>query len=103
MHQDIPTFAFVGALTRLGSVLRKNEVGQRRERMRRIGVPIVLAADDPEAQARLATFLQGLQPLSWSVGSNFRIDTVGPQAVPTTFASSGRIGCIRGGHHPGRW
>jgi hypothetical protein len=55
--------------------LRKNEVGQQRERMRRIGVLIVLAADDPEAQARLATLLEGLQPLGWTVGSNLRIDT----------------------------
>lgn len=55
--------------------MRKNEVGQQRERMRRIGVLIVLAADDPEAQARLATLLEGLQPLGWTVGSNLRIDT----------------------------
>jgi hypothetical protein len=34
---------------------------QQRERMRRIGVLMNLAADDAEGQARLAGFLQGLQ------------------------------------------
>ena len=39
---------------------------QQRERMRRIGVLMTCAADDPEAQARLAAFLQGLQQLGWT-------------------------------------
>ena len=47
---------------------------QQRERMRRIGVLLNLAADDPEAQARLAAFHQGLQELGWTVGRNVRID-----------------------------
>jgi putative ABC transport system substrate-binding protein len=33
------------------------------------------AADDPEYQARIAAFLQGLQQLGWSDGRNVRIDT----------------------------
>ena len=48
---------------------------QQRERMRRIGVLMPLAADDPESQARIAAFLQGLQQLGWTVGRNVRIDT----------------------------
>ena len=32
------------------------------------------AADDPEGQARLAAFQQGLQQLGWSDGRNVRID-----------------------------
>jgi len=47
---------------------------QQRERMRRIGVLMAQAANDPEGQARLAAFLQGLQELGWSVGRNVRID-----------------------------
>ena len=39
---------------------------QQRERMRRIGVLMPAAADDPECQARLAAFLQGLQQLGWT-------------------------------------
>ena len=43
--------------------------------MRRIGVLMTTAADDPEGQARLAAFLQGLQQLGWIDGRNVRIDT----------------------------
>jgi putative ABC transport system substrate-binding protein len=43
--------------------------------MRRIGVLMNLAADDPVSQARLAAFLQGLQQLGWTDGRNVRIDT----------------------------
>ena len=39
---------------------------QQGERMRRIGVLMPYAADDPEVQARLAAFLQGLQQLGWT-------------------------------------
>jgi putative tryptophan/tyrosine transport system substrate-binding protein len=45
------------------------------ERMRRIGVLMASAADDPESQARIAAFLQGLQQLGWADGRNARIDT----------------------------
>src|SRR5215510_8417303 len=47
---------------------------QQGERMRRIGVLIPYAADDPEGQARIAAFLQGLQQLGWTEGRNVRID-----------------------------
>jgi putative ABC transport system substrate-binding protein len=48
---------------------------QHGERMRRIGVLMTSVADDPEGQARLAAFVQGLQQLGWVVGRNVRIDT----------------------------
>jgi putative tryptophan/tyrosine transport system substrate-binding protein len=47
---------------------------QQAERVRRIGVLMNFAADDPEAQARNAAFLQGLSELGWNVGRNARID-----------------------------
>jgi putative tryptophan/tyrosine transport system substrate-binding protein len=47
---------------------------QPRERMRRIGVLMSLAADDPEGQARLTAFVQGLQELGWTDGRNMQID-----------------------------
>jgi putative tryptophan/tyrosine transport system substrate-binding protein len=47
---------------------------QQRERMRRIGVLMNLAADDTEAQARLAAFQQGLGKLGWSEGRNIHLD-----------------------------
>jgi putative ABC transport system substrate-binding protein len=48
---------------------------QQGERVRRIGVLMHLAADDPEGQARFAAFLQGLQQLGWTDGRNVRIET----------------------------
>src|SRR5262245_58932145 len=47
---------------------------QQGERMRRVGVLSSLAADDPEAQARHAAFLQGLQEWGWTTGRNVQID-----------------------------
>jgi putative ABC transport system substrate-binding protein len=42
--------------------------------MRHVGVLMGLAAGDPESQARIAAFVQGLQQLGWSIGQNLRID-----------------------------
>src|SRR5262245_62163856 len=47
---------------------------QQVQRVRRIGVLIPFTADDPEAQARMLAFAQGLQSLGWTVGDNLRID-----------------------------
>jgi putative ABC transport system substrate-binding protein len=47
---------------------------QQPQRMRRIGVLMNLPADNPEGQARLAAFLQGLQETGWAVGHNAQID-----------------------------
>ena len=43
--------------------------------MRRIGVLLPATADDPEYQARIGAFLQGLAQLGWTIGRNVRIDT----------------------------
>jgi putative ABC transport system substrate-binding protein len=47
---------------------------QQSERMRRIGVLMHLAADDPESSARIAALRQGLHHLGWADGINVRID-----------------------------
>jgi putative tryptophan/tyrosine transport system substrate-binding protein len=47
---------------------------QQRERRRRVGVLMNLAADDPEAQVRLTAFAQGLQELGWVLGRNLDIE-----------------------------
>jgi len=47
---------------------------EQSQRMQRIGVLTNLASDDPEAQARLGAFLQGLQEFGWAIGRNIRID-----------------------------
>jgi ABC-type uncharacterized transport system substrate-binding protein len=48
---------------------------QQPERVRRIGVLMVDAENDSEAQALVAAFREGLQKLGWTEGRNLRIDT----------------------------
>jgi putative ABC transport system substrate-binding protein len=47
---------------------------QQREKMRRVGVLMTLAADDPEGLARVTAFAQRLQELGWREGRDVRID-----------------------------
>jgi len=47
---------------------------QQIDRVRRIGVFLSTAADDPESLARLGAFLQRLQDLGWTDGRNVRIE-----------------------------
>src|SRR5450759_1187309 len=47
---------------------------QQPDRMRRIGVLMGLAEDDPDTKARLAGLRQGLDRLGWSEGRNVRVD-----------------------------
>jgi putative ABC transport system substrate-binding protein len=47
---------------------------QQPARMRRIGVLMSSAADDPAAPPRVSAFAQGLQEHGWTVGGNVRID-----------------------------
>ena len=47
---------------------------QQPERMRRIGVLMNMAADDPTGQTRLLAFAQALAQAGWTDGRNVRID-----------------------------
>src|SRR3974377_582469 len=47
---------------------------QQNERCRAIGVLMPFAKDNPEAQARITAFLQGLQKLGWTEGRNLQIE-----------------------------
>src|SRR5580765_4636180 len=47
---------------------------QQADRKRRIGILMTIAANDPEAQARIVVFAQALQALGWTDGRNARID-----------------------------
>jgi putative ABC transport system substrate-binding protein len=47
---------------------------QQSESMRRVGVLMPYAKDNPEGQARNAAFLQELQKLGWTEGRNLQID-----------------------------
>jgi putative ABC transport system substrate-binding protein len=48
---------------------------QQPDQMRRIGVLMDTALDDPDSAPRNAAFLRGLQQLGWTDGRNVRIDT----------------------------
>jgi ABC-type uncharacterized transport system substrate-binding protein len=47
---------------------------QKSDRMRRIGVLMLQAEDDPESAPRIAALVEGLQQLNWSAGRNVQID-----------------------------
>jgi putative ABC transport system substrate-binding protein len=49
--------------------------GQQPVQMRRIGVLMAHAESDPEFEAYLAAFREGLEKLGWTEGRNIRIDT----------------------------
>ena len=59
--------------------------GQQRERLRRIGVLMNQAVDNPVSQARMNAFVQGLQQSGWADGANVRIDTRWAAADPERF------------------
>ena len=47
---------------------------QQRKPMRRIGLLMARAVDDPAGQVVVAAFMQGLQDRGWTVGRNVSID-----------------------------
>ena len=47
---------------------------QQPDRLRRIGVLMSVPESDPEAQAWLSAFSEGLQHLGWTAGHNIRLD-----------------------------
>src|SRR6516165_7481677 len=57
-----------------GSVVAWPLAARAQQPQRRIGVLMQTAADDPEGQARIAAFHQGLQELGWTLGRNARVD-----------------------------
>src|SRR5215831_13892063 len=67
--------AFITLLGGAAAALPLAARAQPPERLRRIGVLMNRASDNPEGQDRLAAFHQGLQELGWNVGRNVRIDT----------------------------
>jgi putative ABC transport system substrate-binding protein len=60
----------VGTAVAWPLVARAQQAGQ----MRRIGVLMPSAKDNPEGQARITAFLQGLQTLGWTEGRNLQIE-----------------------------
>jgi putative ABC transport system substrate-binding protein len=63
--------SFVGTATAAWPLAARAQQG---ERVRRIGVLVGTAADDPQAPSRIAALAQGLSELGWTAGRNLRID-----------------------------
>jgi hypothetical protein len=59
--------------------------------MRRIGILKNTAADEPEAQARLTAFMQGLQEVGWAVGCNLRVGIAGGPCRAISPELAGRL------------
>jgi putative tryptophan/tyrosine transport system substrate-binding protein len=55
---------------------------QQNDEVRRIGIVVNVAADDPEALASVAAFKQTMQQLGWNEGRNLRIDFRGAAGDP---------------------
>jgi putative ABC transport system substrate-binding protein len=66
---------FLGVLGGVATTWPLAARAQVRGQVRRIGVLMPAAADDPDFRARLAAFHQGLAILGWTIGDNVRIDT----------------------------
>src|SRR5918994_1010886 len=65
---------FLGVLGGAAAIWPLAARAQQSERVRRVGVLVGLAENDPEMKERPAGFRQGLEKLGWSEGRNVRID-----------------------------
>jgi ABC-type uncharacterized transport system substrate-binding protein len=54
-------------------------------RVRRIGVLMNVAPEDPEGKSRLAAFREGLQELGWTDGRNIQIETRGAAGLADNY------------------
>jgi putative ABC transport system substrate-binding protein len=67
-------FLAATALAAIGLFAPLAAEAQQTGQMRRIGVLMGLAESDPQAQARIAAFREGLEALGWAEDRNIRID-----------------------------
>jgi putative tryptophan/tyrosine transport system substrate-binding protein len=65
---------FIRLLGSAAAVWPHTVVAQQPNRVRRIGVLMELAADDPPARANIVAFRRGLHTLGWLEGSNLAVD-----------------------------
>ena len=65
---------FITLLGGVAAVCALEARAQQTDRVRRIGVLMSTAVDDPQDQTRHTVFAQGLQELGWTIGRNVRID-----------------------------
>jgi putative tryptophan/tyrosine transport system substrate-binding protein len=62
-------------ITLIGGAAAWPLAARAQERVKRVGVLLPGSADNPEYQARLAAFHQGLAVLGWTIGRNVHIET----------------------------
>src|SRR5262249_53497191 len=72
---------------------------QQPEPIRRVGVLHSVAEDDPEGQARMAAFLQGLRQSGWTIGRNLTIYTRWGRANAEVCRGTGRACSRRHSRH----
>jgi putative ABC transport system substrate-binding protein len=65
---------FIGLIGGAAANWPLGAVAQPAERVKRIGFLLSLTENDPEAQARIAAFRQGLETAGWAEARNVRID-----------------------------
>jgi putative ABC transport system substrate-binding protein len=65
---------FIGLLGAAAASRPHSALAQQGERVRKVGVLINIAENDPQLQAGLGQFRQVLQQLGWTEGRNIRID-----------------------------
>jgi len=75
MAIDVGRRKFISALGGAAAAWPLAARAQQPKRVRRIGVLMTRAADDPEGRAYLGAFVQGLQEAGWADGRNLAIDT----------------------------
>jgi ABC-type uncharacterized transport system substrate-binding protein len=63
-------------ITLLGGVAASPRAARAQpgERLRQVGILLTLSERDPEAQARVTAFREGLQKFGWTEGRNLRIE-----------------------------
>ena len=89
MASNIARRKFIAALGSALAVLPLSARAQQHQHVRRIAIKSGLGANDPESQARLAAFEQGLKELGWTEGRNLHIEFrwgTGDAAEMQTFA-----------------
>src|SRR5262249_35612777 len=80
-HQAVKRRAFI---TLLGGAAAwsVSARAQQPDRMRRIGILMSVAADDPIGRARFTAFQKGLQQLGWAGRRNVRLETRWSEGKP---------------------
>ena len=77
--------------------------GQQPNRMRRIGMLMGQAANDPEGQTRIIAFVQGLAQLGWTSAKTCGSNSLGCRQCRRHSQIRRGNSRARAGYHPRRW